>query len=85
MDVAEEDREFGGRASHQWAVRGSATSTRAYDLAPGTRWLYAFLSEPERRVKIGLVLTEARLEPRLREVARKHGDVRRVAATPIPP
>jgi len=52
-------------------------------MARGDRWLYAFAGAGSATVKIGLVLREDRLVPRLREVQRFtcQADLRQVAAS----
>lgn len=49
---------------HEWNETG-------YDLLRTDRWLYAFATADNSLVKIGMVLTEQRLRPRLTEVRRK--------------
>lgn len=49
---------------HEWNETG-------YDLLRTDRWLYAFATADHSLVKIGMVLTEQRLRPRLTEVRRK--------------
>jgi hypothetical protein len=49
---------------HEWNATG-------YDLLRADRWLYAFATEDHRLVKVGMVLVEERLQPRLAEVRRK--------------
>jgi hypothetical protein len=51
---------------HEWNATG-------YDLLRTDRWLYAFATADNTLVKIGMVLTEQRLRPRLSEVRRKSG------------
>ena len=63
---------------HEWNETG-------YDLIRTERWLYVFGGPNDSTVKVGLVLLEERLEPRLREVAKKHGrpDLEQRAAAPL--
>lgn len=58
---------------HEWNETG-------YDLLRTDRWLYAFATADHSLVKIGMVLTEQRLRPRLTEVRRKsrHSDLTEV-------
>lgn len=58
---------------HEWNETG-------YDLLRTDRWLYAFATADNSLVKIGMVLTEQRLRPRLTEVRRKsrHSDLTEV-------
>lgn len=58
---------------HEWNDTG-------YDLLRTDRWLYAFATADNALVKIGMVLTEKRLRPRLTEVRRKsrHSDLTEV-------
>lgn len=58
---------------HEWNETG-------YDLLRTDRWLYAFATVDNALVKIGLVLTEHRLRPRLTEVRRnsRHTDLTEV-------
>ena len=49
---------------HEWNAIG-------YDLLRTDRWLYAFATADHRLVKVGMVLDERRLRPRLTEVRRK--------------
>jgi hypothetical protein len=58
-------------------------NSTGYDVSRSTRWIYAFVSGAERRVKVGLVLTEGRLSGRLREVSRRHPDVVQVAVSQL--
>ena len=51
---------------HEWNAIG-------YDLLRTDRWLYAFATADNTLVKIGMVLTEQRLRPRLSEVRQKSG------------
>ena len=51
---------------HDWNETG-------YDLIRADRWLYVFGAPGDDVVKVGLVLLEERLKPRLREVAKKLG------------
>lgn len=61
-------------------------SSSGYDLNRGDRWLYAFLTRDGARVKVGLVLTEARLARRLREVAKacNEPELKMVATSVLP-
>lgn len=61
---------------HDWNETG-------YDLIRTDRWLYVFGVPDDAVVKVGLVLLEERLEPRLREVAKKSGkpDLRLLGAS----
>ncbi len=45
-----------------------------YDLTRQERFVYAFLTSSGTEVKVGMVGVEARLAPRLREVAKKWND-----------
>ena len=47
----------------------------SYDEIVADRWLYAIARPSERLVKIGMVLDEGRLIPRLKELRRKQGNI----------
>ena len=47
----------------------------SYDEIVADRWLYAIARPSERILKIGMVLDEGRLVPRLKELRRKEGNI----------
>ena len=47
----------------------------SYDEIVADRWLYAIAASSDRLVKIGMVLDEGRLVPRLKELRRKEGNI----------